>query len=134
MLVEENMNIREIDKLSRGLMDIVYDEAPFDLLPNGYCNQECCKHIPWLKFHTPDGDIVIGWRKRVISIEWQENFKPFDMAVFNKENVTKWEGDNNIYKTIKKGQARTNVKRGIHAWGENKAYEYLKKIKELVNS
>lgn len=124
---------REIDRLARMIVDIVYDKPQYELLPNGYCHKECCEHIPWLKFHTSDGDIIIGWRKRVISIEWQENFKPFDMAVFNDENVTKWIGDDNIYKAIPKGTTETNVKRGIHAWGSDKAYEYLKKIKELVN-
>lgn len=124
---------REIDRLSRLIVDVVYDKPLYDLLPNGYCHMECCTHIPWLKFHTPDGDIIIGWRKRVVSIEWQENFKPFDMAVFNSENVTKWVGDDNIYKAIPEGTIQTNVKRGIHAWGMDKACEYLKMIKKLVN-
>lgn len=110
---------KEIDKISRCLVDLVYDENPkFDLLSNGYCNRECCTHIPWFMFHTSDGDIKIGWRKRVISIEWQENFKPFNMEIFDDENVTKW--------------GNTGV-RGIHAWGTDKAYEYLKKVKEVVN-
>jgi len=61
----------------------------------------------------------MGWRKRVISIEWQENYKPFDMdELFATEEVTKWERDG---------------KHGIHAWGKDKAYEYLKKVLKAVN-
>lgn len=125
---------KEIDEISRSLVDLVYDEKPkFDLLPNGYCDKECCTHIPWFLFHTSDGDIKIGWRKRVISIEWQENFKPFDMAIFNDEEVTKWCNNSGIYKAIEAGTNPTNGIRGIHAWGKEKAYEYLKKVKETVN-
>ena len=102
-------------------MSLTYRETDyqFELLPNGYCNQDCCSHIPWFLFHTIDGDIIMGWRKRVISIEWQESYKPFDFdELFKTENVTKWE----------KGG-----KRGIHAWGKDKAHEYLKKVLEAVN-
>ena len=38
--------------------------------------------------------------------------------LFGSENVTKW----------KEGK-----KRGIHAWGNEKAYEYLKKVLKAVN-
>ena len=107
---------KEIYMFTCNLMDMIYKKTDytFELLPNGYCNRRCCSHIPWFKFHTIDGDIIIGWRKRVISIEWQENYKPFDMKLFSKEDVTKWN-------------------RGIHAWGENKAYEYLQKVVNAVH-
>ena len=113
--------LTEIDKFTRQLMSMLYKESDyqFELLPNGYCSQDCCSHIPWFLFHTIDGDIKIGWRKRVISIEWQENYKPFDMnELFGTENVTKWE---------------EGGKRGIHAWGKDPALEYLIKVREAVN-
>ena len=113
--VKQYEHEREIDKIIYQIMELIYEDGlTFDLLPNGYCNQPCYAHKPWFLCHTPDGDIKIGWRKRVISIEWKENFKPFDMSIFDSENVTKWE-------------------RGIHAWGKNKAYEYIKKVKDTVN-
>ncbi|MBQ8298609.1 MAG: hypothetical protein IJX99_01875 [Clostridia bacterium] len=111
----------EVDKFTRRMMDLLYKNTDysFELLPNGYCHQDCCSHIPWFLFHTIHGDIIMGWRKRVISIEWQENYKPFDMNdLFATENVTKWE---------KAG------KRGIHAWSEEKAYEYLQSVLHTVN-
>lgn len=113
--------LTEVDKFTRRMVGVLYKDSDyqFELLPNGYCNQDCYSHIPWFLFHTIDGDIIMGWRKRVISIEWQENYKPFDMnELFGTEDVTKW----------KKGG-----KRGIHAWGNEKAYEYLKKVLDTVN-
>lgn len=113
--------LTEVDKLTRNMVDLIYKNTDyqFELLPNGYCNQDCYSHIPWFLFHTIDGDIIMGWRKRVISIEWQENYKPFDMTeLFDTEDVTKWEKDG---------------KRGIHAWSNEKAYEYLKKVLNVVN-
>lgn len=113
--------LTEVDKFTRRMMDILYkkNDYNFELLPNGYCHKDCCSHIPWFLFHTIDGDIIMGWRKRVISIEWQENYKSFDMnELFGTENTTKWE----------KGE-----KRGIHAWNTDKAYEYLNKVLEFVN-
>lgn len=110
----------EIDKFTQ-MMDVVYKKTDyhFDLLPNGYCHGYCCSHIPWFLFHTVDGDIIMGWRKHVISIEWQENYKPFDLEeIFSGKNVTKWQEDG---------------KRGIHAWGNDKAYEYLKKVRDAVH-
>lgn len=113
--------LTEVDKFTRQMMSLLYKDTDyqFELLPNGYCNQDYCSHIPWFLFHTIDGDIKMGWRKRVISIEWQENYKPFDMdELFATEEVTKWERDG---------------KHGIHAWGKDKAYEYLKKVLKAVN-
>ena len=113
--------LTEVDKFTRRMMDLLYKSTDyhFELLPNGYWCDDCYSHIPWFLFHTIDGDIIMGWRKRVISIEWQENYKSFDMnKLFGNEDVTKW----------KKGG-----KRGIHAWGKEKAYEYLKKVLETIN-
>ena len=128
------LHYKEINDFTTHLMDLIYrDEPAYELLPNGYCNQDCCTHIPWFLFHTSDGDIKIGWRNHVISIEWQENFKPFDMAIFNSEDVTKWCSERDIYKSVEPGTTPTNGIRGIHAWGRDKASQYLRKVKEVVN-
>ena len=110
-----------IEDFTTDLMSYNYSNKDYcyETIPNGYCNQECCEHIPWFLFHTIDGDIIMGWRKRVISIEWQENYKDFDMReLFKDEEVTKWNHDG---------------KRGIHAWGKDKAYEYVEKVLKAVN-
>ena len=113
--------LTEVDNFTRRMMNLIYESTDyhFELLPNSYCHKDCCSHIPWFLFHTIDGDIIMGWRKHVISIEWQENYKAFDMnELFGTENVTKWE---------KSG------KRGIHARDNKKAIEYLKKVLNTVN-
>lgn len=117
----EYKKITEVDILNRRIIGSVYNarDYEFELLPNGYCKEACCEHIPWMKFSTIDGDIIIGRRKRVISIEWQETYKPFALEeLFGDENVTKWE---------------ENGKRGIHANNPEKAYEYLRKARAAVN-
>lgn len=110
---EEN---KEINEIIHSLMDCVYDEDDwsFDIIPNAATNS---LSTPWFICHTPDGDIKVGkvhYTNR-ISIEWQNNFKPFDIHIFDNENATKWN-------------------RGIHAASRKQAYKYLKKVKDFVNS
>ena len=63
--------------------------------------------------------IGLAHYKKEVEIEWQENYKPFDLnELFGTEDVTKWE---------------EGGKRGIHAWGNDKAYEYLNKVLKTVN-
>jgi hypothetical protein len=82
-------------------------------LPNGYCPCERC--APWFRVETEVGAITLGWRKRVINIDWSE-IDPTGKKIpslFVAEDVTK-------------GQA------SIHAWSRDKAIEYLSKIREAV--
>ena len=76
-------------------------------IPNGYCNDYCCKHLPWFIVTTNLGRIKIGWRKRVLHIEWSDS-KISNTAeeLFPNENVTKYD-------------------KVIHAWGYEKAKEYI---------
>lgn len=81
-----------------------------ETLPNGYCSSWCCKHLPWFKVKTKAGVFIIGWRKRVIQISW-ENIAKAKTAheLFPSEDVTK-EG------------------KMIHAWSYDKAREYIKSV------
>ena len=115
--------LKEIYDLTEQVLDRCFkpEDYTIELLPNGYCSQKCYQNIPWLLVHTIMGDIIIGKRKRVISIEWQSNFKPFDFdKLFAKEDVTKW--------------TETDGTRGIHAWMEGqsswniKAITFIKKV------
>lgn len=64
---------------------------------------------PWYLAQVDDGPILkIGWRKRVISIDWSASKKNL-LHLFESENVTK---EDHL----------------IHAWGYDKAAEYLAKI------
>lgn len=79
-------------------------------LPNGYCSDYCCAHLPWFAVITKVGEIKIGWRKRVLEIDWSKSDnKQTASELFPSEDVTKgWQM--------------------IHAWGYDKAREYIKKI------
>ena len=76
-------------------------------IPNGYCHEYCCKHLPWFIVTTRKGRIKIGWRKRVIHIEWTDTIIPENADIlFPDEDVTKYD-------------------KIIHAWGYEKALEYI---------
>lgn len=72
--------------------------------PNEYYKGDHCE--PWYIFYTKKGPLKVGWRKRVINVDWS-GFpqKEYCDKLFPNENVTK--GD--FY---------------IHAWG----YQDLKKF------
>lgn len=74
---------------------------------NQYCPCSYC--APWYNVETDDGNFLIGWRKRVINIECTSS--AIDLQLFKDEEVTKWGN-------------------GIHAWGKEKAIEYLQKIRQ----
>jgi len=83
-------------------------------IPNGYCGEPCCEHRPWLLVTTRIGVIKIGWRKRVLSIDWSGSIvEQWAIDLFSAEDVTK-EGL-------------------IHAWGYDKAREYIAKLHEQVS-
>jgi len=109
-------NNNEQLKEFQDILSKVYNlrELKFNAIPNEYCSCEKC--ASWFIVSTPDGDIKIGWRKRVINIKWLENYKKFK-ETFNSEETTTFIGD---------------VQRGIHAWGVEKAKEYLKRAKESI--
>lgn len=73
-------------------------------VPNGYCPCDQCG--PWVDVETPFGRIHMGWRKRVINIDYPSEIK----VDFSGENVTQGAGN-------------------IHAWSKAKAVEYLGKVR-----
>lgn len=64
-------------------------------------------HDPWLIVTTSKGRIKIGWRKRVISIDWSGS------AIQHRAN------------DLFKGEEVTKDEKLIHAWGIEKAQEYI---------
>ena len=79
------------------------------LLQNGYYGSDYSE--PWFLVKTEYGYIEIGWRKRVISINWEET--PL-RKVITKDDVTKDEY-------------------AVHAWSVPKAIEYLTAIREALD-
>ncbi|MEI8097156.1 MAG: hypothetical protein WCG73_03560 [Candidatus Moraniibacteriota bacterium] len=116
-------NRKKINEDQLAQYERIFEKAGFKELdvrllatPNQYCSNgpDCCPS--WYNVNTIYGTgILIGWRKRVINIDWSQ--WGYDLSyLFPNEDVTKWEG-------------------GIHAWGEEKAIEYLSKIAaEVKNS
>jgi len=86
----------------------VFSNYTIHAVRNEYGSEEY--NGPWFIISTSEGDIKIGWRKRVIEINWLENFKSFK---FNGEGeeVTKQFDSKERY---------------IHAYRDNKAIEYLR--------
>jgi hypothetical protein len=75
-------------------------------LENGYWPEayvERRRDSPWWLATTEYGPVVIGWRKRVISIDWSDTKV---RAIVTDHDVTKDET-------------------GVHAWGYASAVEYL---------
>ena len=65
-------------------------------MPNGYCSSWCCRHLPWFIVTTTVGRFKIGWRKRVIHLEWTDTVGTKKAEeLFSAENVTK--GDKYIH-------------------------------------
>ena len=65
-------------------------------------------------FTTEHGEISIYFKTKVIVIEWGENYKPFQINIFDAERVTKYDDQRG---------------RGIHAWGPADAIKYLEMAK-----
>ena len=79
-------------------------------IPNGYCSDYCCKHLPWFIVTTSIGDFKIGWRKSVINIDWEHTFcTKTAEELFPNDNVTK-------------------SGRSIHAWSYEDAKRYISTI------
>lgn len=76
-------------------------------IENGYCGNNCCPDKPWFLFRTKYGLIKIGWRKRVIDIDWSDTtLRAKDILPEDDRWVTSWDC-------------------GVHAWGYGKCVEYL---------
>lgn len=82
-----------------------FKEKRVHQLVNGYYGWWDDTYLPWYLFETDVGLIKIGWRKHVINIDWESTGvhweRPVDKDVTYGENFT-------------------------HAWGYDKALEYLK--------
>jgi hypothetical protein len=101
--VDRTNTINNLEKL--------FDEPIYiKVIPNEYSNDPYYWTKPWLLVTTTKGVIKIGWRKRVIYIDWSQSDVLSDaLIIFPHENVTKFD-------------------RTIHAWSYEKAKEYLDKI------
>lgn len=93
-------------------LDPIYIEE----MSNQYCSRHCCIDKPWYRITSKIGPIKIGWRKRVIHIDWSESaVKASGPDLFPDEDVTVSDSF-------------------IHAWSYEKAVKYLTRLKEAYES
>lgn len=85
-----------------GIEVLNYWQIPNEYWPDSYI--DVSSKNPWWLVQTPIGMITIGWRKRVINIDWANT--PL-RTIITLDEVTKSE-------TM------------VHAWSEEKMIEYLK--------
>lgn len=87
-----------------------------ETVENGYAaNDPYWANFPWFKVTTNKGVITLGWRKRVISIDWIGPDLKSCKELFTDQDTTKFDGPD-------------SHSGAIHAWGLEKAQEYLDKI------
>lgn len=97
----------DIAKEKEDLRSLFPDPIYMTPIANGYGERPL---YPWFEVMTSRGAIEIGWRRRVISIDWSKSeIRAKAESLFHDENVTK--GD-----------------RSIHAWSYEKAKEYITAI------
>lgn len=83
-----------------------------DIYPieNGYCGNQCCPDKPWFLFATDFGIVKIGWRKKVINIDWSNTSLRTNITT---DNVTKGESF-------------------VHAWSWSDCVKYLCEIRKQL--
>lgn len=98
------------NQMASQIIDAVYDGRPESEIINEYEEEEG-KNVKWYVYNTPQGTIKIRFKRKVIVVEWLDNFKPFNMTIFNEERVTKYD-------------------RGIHAWSKDDAIRFISMAKK----
>jgi len=109
---ERKMSRAEIGAKERErVLSVFGDEVIYvEEIPNGYCSKPCCSHRPWFWVTTKVGHFQIGWRKRVLVVDWKRTTcKTSAEDLFPNENVTKYE-------------------QLIHAWSYDDARKYVQQI------
>lgn len=80
-----------------------------EVIPNGYSSEPYYALRPWFVVTTRKGRVTLGWRKRVIEIKWDPSVGPAAETLFPGEQTTK---DGRL----------------IHAWGYDKAKQYIDRL------
>lgn len=98
------------------IIDAVYTEKPKAKCEVGEIyDSEDDEMKTCYTYKTKQGTVTIYFRNKVTVIKWHDNFKPFNMSIFDNERVTKFD-------------------RGIHAWSiggtMDDAIKYLQMAKK----
>lgn len=103
---DPNVEIQKKQVIEK-LLECFSEYISFQEMPNQYSNHPVYLSLPWIKVKTLRGYVILGWRKRVISIDWENISDPPDARhIFRNEDVTK-------------------EKHLIHAWSYDDAKRYI---------
>lgn len=83
-------NIKNCEEMGRCLLSRFPSKIYAERIPNEYSNDAWGKMRPWYLVTTERGKFKIGWRKRVIVLDWsQSDIKSDAETLFPHEYVTK---------------------------------------------
>ncbi len=114
--------------MERNKVEALFLLAGFDIkslteLPDQYCGRP---DASWWIVKTEHGDIEIGWRKRVISIEWSDTGLVYPLRMVREEERAY---PPNIHVMVKNN---TKWATGCHAYGYGEALQVLEGIKRKI--
>lgn len=109
----KNIIDKTISRLTNLIIKAEIKFTKIEPVPNEYCLDENF-FGPWIIVHTDHGHIKLGDRKRVYEIDWSGIKRNISSNIFVNENVTK----SDFF---------------IHAWSDEDAIKYLKKIWNLAS-
>jgi len=104
--------------------------SPRAEIPNGYYSDKF-KNEPWYEFEINGFKLTVGPRKRVISITLQrdEEFEVLALkALGERDGVTYTANDG------WKSDLKVATSANLHAWGKEKAIEYIKAMLEVTSA
>jgi hypothetical protein len=87
-----------------------YGEVAMTTVPNCYGSESY--RGPWFEVEVPAGTIVIGWRKRVVNIDWSSTGRDLTHRFHDVTNT--------------KGQYH------VHAWTDDEVVDYLRRIRDAL--
>ena len=99
-----------VAKLSTLFTDAGFKIIHVKEIDNQYSGDACYYANPWVIVTTKAGLITLGWRKRVLNLDWSDSDITADGRELFKEEKT------------------TSGERFVHCWGYDKVVEYLKKL------
>lgn len=108
------MERKELDALLllAGIEPVAVHQLENRYWPDCEAYAQIRRKTPWWLVQTKAGLVVIGWRKRVISIDWSDT--PV-RALVTADDTTKGEDH-------------------VHAWGYGDAVKYLARLRPALNT
>src|SRR5690606_11999876 len=111
---------RDFDQIFARLEQVMGSTINRHEVPNRYFD-DITNCQPWYQFYLGNAEFVVGPRKRVIVIEVTAE-QPFNVSGLRLKAVAT---DKVTYYAEPEGLSTMATKVGVHAWGRDKAVEYI---------